>query len=392
MKLRKIIFWLHLCAGVSAGIVVFIMSVTGVALTYQKQMTEWADKSSWPAQTLGPELLPVQTLIDRVRQSKPDAIPSAMVLYSDPAAPASVTIGTGRNVFVNRYTGEVGGEGSAGIRAFFRVMTDWHRYVGAATENRPMGKAVTGASNLVFLGIVISGMYLWWPRTWTRQSFRSVTWFKRGTAGKARDFNWHNTLGFWLALPLFFVVISATVISYPWASNLVYRLAGVEPPRPASAQTARPQSPQRPVLDLAPVDTLIKNAQNHVSNWRSMNVRLPSDRETEVTFTVDEGWGGQPQLRTTLVLDKASGDVNRSQSFKDQNAGQRARSWLRFVHTGEFYGMVGQTIAGIASLSGAMLVYTGLALSFRRCRAWIGRRRREELTPAARVLEKEYTA
>ena len=49
MKLRKIFFWLHLIAGVFAGIVIFLMSVTGVALTYQKQMTEWADRSYWPA-------------------------------------------------------------------------------------------------------------------------------------------------------------------------------------------------------------------------------------------------------------------------------------------------------------------------------------------------------
>jgi len=43
MKLRTFIFWPHLIAGVLAGVVILIMSVTGVALMYQKQMTEWAD-------------------------------------------------------------------------------------------------------------------------------------------------------------------------------------------------------------------------------------------------------------------------------------------------------------------------------------------------------------
>jgi uncharacterized iron-regulated membrane protein len=48
---------------------------------------------------------------------------------------------------------------------------------------------------------------------------------------------------------------------------------------------------------------------------------------------------------------------------------------LRFIHTGEVAGIPGQTIAGIASAGAAVLVYTGLALSWRRFRAWLARRR-----------------
>ena len=44
MKLRKLLFWLHLVTGVVAGSVVLIMSVTGVLLMYEKQMTAWADR------------------------------------------------------------------------------------------------------------------------------------------------------------------------------------------------------------------------------------------------------------------------------------------------------------------------------------------------------------
>jgi hypothetical protein len=36
---------------------------------------------------------------------------------------------------------------------------------------------------------------------------------------------------------------------------------------------------------------------------------------------------------------------------------------LRFAHTGELFGLVGQTVAGIASAGGALLVWTGFALA-----------------------------
>jgi uncharacterized iron-regulated membrane protein len=44
------------------------------------------------------------------------------------------------------------------------------------------------------------------------------------------------------------------------------------------------------------------------------------------------------------------------------------------LHTGEAGGVVGQLVAGLASAGGAVLVYTGAALGWRRYRTWAGRR------------------
>jgi uncharacterized iron-regulated membrane protein len=43
MKLRKIIFWLHLTAGVVAGTVILVMSVTGVLLAFERQIVAFAE-------------------------------------------------------------------------------------------------------------------------------------------------------------------------------------------------------------------------------------------------------------------------------------------------------------------------------------------------------------
>ena len=37
MTLRKAIFWFHLIVGVSTGLVILVMSVTGVMLAYEKE-------------------------------------------------------------------------------------------------------------------------------------------------------------------------------------------------------------------------------------------------------------------------------------------------------------------------------------------------------------------
>ena len=45
MKVRPIVFWSHLVAGVTAGIVILMMSVTGVLLTYERQIVAWMEDS-----------------------------------------------------------------------------------------------------------------------------------------------------------------------------------------------------------------------------------------------------------------------------------------------------------------------------------------------------------
>ncbi|WP_353267964.1 PepSY domain-containing protein, partial [Gemmatimonas sp.] len=60
-RLRPILFWTHLVAGVVAGAVVLIMSVTGVLLTYQKKMTLWADLRGVEAGPPAPGAVPLSS-------------------------------------------------------------------------------------------------------------------------------------------------------------------------------------------------------------------------------------------------------------------------------------------------------------------------------------------
>lgn len=393
MKLfRKVIFWCHLAAGLFAGVVVLVMSVTGVLLAYERQVTAWADTRGYNVAPPAPGVgrLPVETLLARVREARPGS-PATFTLRADTSAPAEVGFGREGVVFVNPYTGEVLGEGSKSIRKFFRVVTDWHRWLGASGEGagRSVGRAVTGACNLAFLFLVVSGFYLWWPRTWTRKSVKSVTWFRRGLGGRARDFNWHNVAGFWSALPLFFVVLSGVVISYAWAGNLVYRVVGETPPAARGGAQGQPggngaagrgsapgRDDAKPAApEAGDAESLWSRAERQADDWRSISLRLPAPSDQTLTFTLDRGDGGQPQKRAQLTLDRRSGEVVRWEPFSSQTPGRRLRSLLRFAHTGEVAGLVGQTVAALASAAGALLVWTGLALAWRRFRAWSARRR-----------------
>ena len=76
-------------------------------------------------------------------------------------------------------------------------------------------------------------------------------------------------------------------------------------------------------------------------------------------FTIDRGYAGQPQKRGTLTLNRATGEVVRWETFDSLSRGRQLRSWLRFSHTGEYYGLAGQTIAGLVSAGGAVVAAVG---------------------------------
>src|SRR6185503_11746950 len=388
-KLRRIIFWCHLPVGVLAGLVILNMCVTGVLLTYEKQITSWADtrgyRSAPPATQT--QHLSIETLITKARDAR-GANPTSITLKADPAAPAEIGFGRETTLFVNPYTGSIYGEGSQRVRSFFRGVTEWHRWLGAKGENRNVARAITGACNLGFLFLVMSGFYLWWPRNWNLKSLRNVTWFKRRLPSKARYFNWHNVIGFWSAVPLFIVVLSAVVISYTWAGNLVYRIAGETPPAPRANQPA-PASTNNQVDLTKNLNSAWLRAEQQSSDWRSITMQLPASATTQLTFNIDSGSGGQPQRRAQLVLDRTNGDVVRWEPFSSYTRGRQLRSILRFAHTGEVVGVVGQTIAGLVSTGGAFLVITGLALAIRRLRAWLGRRSKSIAAEIAEPLAQE---
>lgn len=360
---RKIFFWLHLAAGSLAGLVILLMSVTGVLLAFERQIVAYAERDlRATAAEAARAPLPLSQVVAAARASAPDAKPSNVIVRSDRFAPVTVALGRGRTLFVNPYTGAVS-QGATGVRRFFDVNKQLHRWLAMKDEARARGKAITGASNLAFLFIVLSGVVIWIPRK--RAAIRNALFFRGGLRGKARDFNWHHVFGIWSFIPLVLIVFSAVVISYPWASRLVYRAFGSTPPAPAAAEGRRGPAPGGASLDRV-AGAARGEAARVAPRWQSLSMRLPIRGDGPVAVALDEGNGARPDKRSQLLLDPATARLVEHKTYAQQEAGQQARAWLRWIHTGEAGGIAGQFVAMLATAAAVVLVYTGLALAIRR--------------------------
>ena len=404
--LRKTVFWIHLTCGVAAGLIVGMMSITGVLLAFERQIVAWADAPPRASPGAPSARLTIDQSLSALARARPDFSPTAVTLNRDPLAPLVVTAGRNRSLFVNPYSGDVAEPAGQRTRAFFEAVEGWHRWLNVAGERRAAARAVTGAANLAFLFLVLSGVYLWLPRTWAWAAFRTRLLFNRfAVSTKARDFNWHHVFGIWLALPLAVVVASGVVMSYPWANALLYRAFGEQPPargapRAEGGESGRGNGAARAADSLLrsdaalsegstpsvgrSYDELFARAVAEAGDWRTLTLTLPGTANAEtVRFGVDRGNGGQPQLRDNLVLETASGVVRGRQPFASQPPGQRTRSWIRFLHTGEALGLAGQVVASLASLASLVMIWTGLALAYRRLVAPIFVRRSKPERDAA---------
>lgn len=372
---RKILFWLHLISGAFAGIVIFIMSVTGALLSFEKNITEYFERDMrYVAPVQNAQKLSVSDVLAKVREAKPDAKISSIALPNEENAAWQISVGRGENVFANPYTGETTGEGAKNLHSFFGTVEDWHRWLALSGDNRAVGKGLTGICNLAFLFLAISGVYLWFPRRLSWSHFKPVIWFRKGLRGKARNFNWHNVIGFWTSIVLIILTVTAAVISYQWAGNLLYTLTGNELPQQQQQppQQQNQQAQQPPTLP-ENLNLLWQKAEAQSEGWKSISLRLPVTKDA--VFTIDEGKYLNKFGRSTLTLNTETAEIAKWETYGEQNSARQLRSWFRFTHTGESFGLIGQVIGFTACIGGAILVWTGFSLALRRFQNWYSKRR-----------------
>lgn len=388
--------------GVVAGLVIMLMSVTGVLLGFERQMIAGIDGVPTVQAPPNASRLSLDDLLQQNAVRTEDVASVAIRVQADEPVRVRFRDRERAQLLLDPYRGDtvlapVDGKG----QAFFSGLRRWHRWMGATGgELRTQLRAVTGAANLIFLLIVLSGIWLWWPTSWRWRSLRNVVWFRRGLRPKARDFNWHNTIGFWSAIPLALVVASGVFISYSWPEVWLDAVLGetapvatASVPTPliavSTSQTALLNSAASDLAaaDLASVDSasavlsvprasldaLAQAAMAAEPDWSLLTISLPEPDESSVSIAVAGGNTYRPDRKTTLITDANTAAVLENRDYASLSTARQIRAWVRFGHTGEVFGLMGQLLATIVTAAGAVLVWTGIALSWRRFRAWRAR-------------------
>lgn len=179
---KKVFFQIHWFLGITAGLILSLMGVTGAIYSYDQQILKWLNQDSYVVEVATtPKLTPSQ-LYQHFNQQQPEIEINSITIASDPTASSTVNIKKegarrGYNMMVNPYTAEVLPEIRG--RDTLQFIQRLHRNLTAGE----FGTQITGASTLMLIFFVLSGIYLRFPK---KHSFKQ--WFFIKPKLKGRNF------------------------------------------------------------------------------------------------------------------------------------------------------------------------------------------------------------
>ncbi|MDP1817629.1 MAG: PepSY-associated TM helix domain-containing protein [Leadbetterella sp.] len=371
MTLNKIIQKIHLWLGLSTGLVVFIISITGCIYAFQQEIQDATQPFRFSKIENKP-ILPPSIFEQQARRTLPQAHLHA-INYPAP----------GRNVeaifysfepehyyiiYMNPYTAKVLEVVNMENR-FFQWILDGHFYLWLPPK---IGQPLTSYATLLFVFMIFSGIFLWWPKN--KSAARQRFWFrwKDITKWKRKNYDLHNILGFYSSFLLLIIAITGIFFGIQWFTSLIYKVAGGEKKllftEPVS-QRAITTNFKKPALDLV---------------WEKMKIEHPDAVSLEIhtiepasaigaNVNTKEGvfWSIDYRYFDQYTLKEIHTDTIYGR-LKDADTADKLIRMTYDIHTGGILGFTGKVLAFLFSLVAASLPVTGFLI-------WWGKQKKNKL-------------
>ena len=370
---KKILFQLHWFFGITAGLVIALMGVTGALYSFQEEILLAVN----PQMAVTPQSRPVLEPGEMIERLHARGISvSGLYVDTEGGQPARVFLTPppgkrrGGVRFVDPYTAESLGEPRG--MAFFGLMLQLHRFLAMGQS----GRQITGACTIALVFFCLSGLYLRWPR----RVFSWRAWLTFDWAKKGRAFNWdlHAVVGTW-CLPLYLcAALTGLYWSYDW-----YRsgLEAVLSDTPRAADEGRGR--RGPPAEGQPLPEV-----NYTSLWQGIqqtagdklgvySLQLPNaaGQPARVFFMLRDAEHGR--AFNQMQLDPLTGEARQVERYADKSFKAQLLASVYALHTGEYYGLTGRVLMMVASLLMPLFFITGWLL-------YLDRRRKQRAALAAR--------
>ena len=338
--LRPVLRWIHATLGLFAGLYLLMAAATGALLLFKHELLGLAHPE------LGPVPADIVARAERLAETLPPGSFSS-IKFPDEALPAFMLYRTGGGTALYDPATLAPLEDRFGLNAAMDWLFDLHHYLLAGDT----GKLISGAFGLAIAGLILIGLYLWWP--WRRGWRLSHAWPKRAT--RASRLAGHTTLAVPMAPILFVSALtgSAVVFHEPARALFVGLLGEKEPSIPVPATSAPLPRLTRELLPHAAPRLLI----------------VPKQPDGTLTLRLRQPEESHPNGRSTLTYESATGRVIAATSEPESGAGSRAYNLLYPIHIGS----IGGTPLRLVYLASAILAFLA---GFYALRSRLTRRRR----------------
>jgi uncharacterized iron-regulated membrane protein len=368
--MKKIIGWLHLWLGISSGLVVLIVALSGSLLVFEDELEHLFQPYFYyvqvPAQATG---ISTDILAGKVQERYPDFKSNYIIV--EPEANRTVLFsvrkgkggkGNGKIVLiaVNPYSGQI-------IKAvdekgrFFAVVLRLHRYLCMGET----GKIITGISCSIFTILIITGLVLWWPKRNNRKQRFRVKW---NASFKRLNWDLHAIFGFYINIFVLMISLTGLVWSYKWINNLVfYALDG----NIKSTKVKAPESLAVKGSNIQYLDKILNTTNEKLTHSGTIMIRFAENDSTALTVSKVNTTASISNVVDFLYFQKGTAALIQERPYAKESKGMKARRLFYPIHTGSIYGWPTKILALICALVAASLPVTGVLI-------WLGRKKKEK--------------
>ncbi|MDH6251509.1 putative iron-regulated membrane protein [Chryseobacterium sp. H1D6B] len=376
---------LHLWFGLSVGLIVFIVSLSGTLYIFKDEIQNSIRKDAiyLKKETITQQPLSINLLREKVALEINEKYPvisveiplasnkSYQFLYYEKDKKGwnyfkEVLIN--KSVYVNQYTGE--------ILAVYDEKYDFFtllKYIHwGLLLNSDWGKYVVGIPVVLFIIMLITGIVLWWPNNKkARKSRLSFDW-KNVKTWKRRNYDLHNVLGFYSSFIALILSVTGIYFAYPYVKNVFnFTLSGsVDLPKEKKIKSPDSlQTRNNSIFDLTAQET--RKLYSGSSSFRiPLNGKNKKGKELENIPVSIYQEDGRFSVRNQLVFDKYSGKLLSNKPHQNLSNAEKYANANYDIHTGSYFGLFGKIIWFIAGLICTSLPVTGFLV-------WWGKRKKQ---------------
>ena len=374
MTFKKLVGKIHLWLGLTSGIVVFILGVTGCIYVFEDEIKSVVYKDRLFADVPPSPQLPLAQLYAKARMSIPQDISiERMMVYNDPE----------RTVWFRGYQQHDNQEGiwywnefdyifiayfdpyTGTIKKlenrtfeFFNLVVLLHMYL---LLKHNVGSTIIGISVIIFVILLLTGLVLWWPKN--KKAFKVGTWFqwKPTTKWKRKNYDLHNVLGFYIMFLALILALTGLFWSFDWFAKGAKWLANGG--KTIEVKKEIMVSDTTNSIAQYPMDKVLQKLRHDFPDAKEYYFKFPKKPSDPYFVSV---YSNKTYDRIYTEWDQFTGKQLSLSAFPDRNNGEKLKFMNYDIHTGAILGLPGKILAFFASLVSASLPVTGFII-------WYGR-------------------
>jgi len=377
---------LHLWFGLSIGLIIFIVSVTGALYVFKDEIENFTRKDViyHNEQNIAQkQILPIRVLEKAVDNQVKEKFKIHWVNVPIDKKMSYQFYWYEHNTnawnyfdefpiykvaYVNPYDGKV-------LRVydekngFFQIvkMIHWSFLL-----RQDWGKYVVGIPVIIFIIMLISGIILWWPKNKAARKQRFSFRWENIKSWKRKNYDLHNILGFYASI--FALIFSITGLFYAFfviqtMMYVVFSGGNTVYPDFSHITTKAPLETRKDTT----LDKVINTVRTNYPNSYAFSVDLGHphmDDHEHPNFSVFvKHLSYSYHKNSSLIFDENSGELLHTHNHEDKDLGEKAIAANYDVHVGSILGLPTKIIAFIVSIICASLPVTGFLV-------WYGRRKK----------------